>query len=104
MINKIGEYMNLPFGNYLCQKLFELLNPEQLHAVISIVKLKVISICNNLHGTRSIQRLIDRAINHQELKQEVVDLISGYVTEMATVIIAFLLTRILMGIMSFSNT
>ena len=34
MIIKMGEYMSLPFGNYLCQKMFELLSQDQLHRVI----------------------------------------------------------------------
>ena len=85
MVNKIAEYMNLPFGNYLCQKCFELLNEKQLSEVIHRIKPSAVSISNNLHGTRSIQKLIESSAKHAELRVALSEVMSGHVTALVMV-------------------
>ena len=85
MFRKIGEFMNTPFGNYLCQKLFELLSEFQLKSVISSIKGQTVEICNNLHGTRSIQKLIECAVKYPKLETGIVKLIQGNVCELSKV-------------------
>ncbi len=106
MIVRMDEYMNLPFGNYLCQKLFELLDGIQLHAIIGKLQPQVVSISNNLHGTRSIQKLISRSAGYPNLKEETLKLLVGHVAELATVLplLYVLLCRTLMGTTWCSNT
>ena len=82
---KVEEYMNLPFGNYLCQKLFELLTEKQLLAILSRIKPYVASIANNLHGTRSIQKLIEAAMLFPTLIYSLVDILSTHVAELVMV-------------------
>jgi hypothetical protein len=51
--------MTDPFGNYLCQKLFEFCSQEQKLEIIKIVKDDLIIISLNMHGTRAVQKLIE---------------------------------------------
>ncbi len=87
MIPKMDEYMNLPFGNYLCQKLFEMLNEKQLRMVIEKVKGAVVGVANNLHGTRSIQKLVEMGVRLQGAIGDVTELLSGHVPELVMVAI-----------------
>jgi len=85
MLEKIVQYMNLPFGNYLCQKLFELLTEAQLAAVLSKVQPNVVAVSNNLHGTRSIQKLLERAASFPLLRGRIVEMMKGHVEELIKV-------------------
>ncbi len=85
MYRKIAEYMNLPFGNYLCQKLFDFLSEAQLKSIIGIVRAQAVAVCNNLHGTRSIQKLIQKASTFLSLRGELLKLLQGNVCELSTV-------------------
>jgi len=85
LLPKINEYMNLPFGNYLCQKLFELISAEELLMVIQKVEGKTVDISNNLHGTRSIQKLLECSVKHENLIQEICKIFYSNITELVTV-------------------
>ena len=85
MINKIEEYMNLPFGNYLCQKLFELLSQKQVSTVTTRIRPHLTSIANNLHGTRSVQKLIEISLKYEELMPEIEALLSTHIPELVMV-------------------
>jgi hypothetical protein len=82
LMPSIGYYMNDPFGNYLCQKLFGQCDSEQLEIVIKLIQSDVVSIATNLHGTRSIQKIIEKATADPHLLPKVIEMIKGYVAEL----------------------
>jgi hypothetical protein len=55
----IIELMMDPFGNYLCQKLFEHCNEEQRTTLISTAAHGLPEIALNQHGTRALQKMIE---------------------------------------------
>lgn len=78
----IIELMTDPFGNYLCQKLFEHCNDEQRTALIEAAAPALPAIALNQHGTRALQKMIehlrtDNQVNIviQALSPKVVDLV-----------------------------
>jgi len=48
-----------PFGNYLCQKLVEYCDQEQLLKIVESISSKLVMISLNMHGTRAVQKLIE---------------------------------------------
>ena len=48
-----------PFGNYLVQKLFNYLTPEQMKKIIEIIAPTVLDVGSNSHGTRVLQNLVN---------------------------------------------
>ncbi|PVU88119.1 hypothetical protein BB559_005722 [Furculomyces boomerangus] len=54
-----SKLMADPFGNYLCQKLFEHCNEKQRTSIIKLISNDLVSISLNIHGTRAVQKLID---------------------------------------------
>lgn len=59
IIDHIADLMSDPIGNYLCQKLIELMTEKQRSVLLTNCKSSLVLISNNLHGTRSVQKLID---------------------------------------------
>ena len=51
--------MRDPFGNYFTQKLVEKCSDEQLREVILTIGDEPLIICKDLHGTRSIQKIVE---------------------------------------------
>ena len=54
-----------PFGNYLCQKIAERSNQNELNALINKICPKIVKICSNSHGTRAIQKIYE-LVNEDE--------------------------------------
>ena len=54
-----------PFGNYLIQKLFYYLSPDQIKKIMEIVSSTILDIGSNSHGTRVIQHLINFLSNKE---------------------------------------
>lgn len=48
------------FGNYLCQKIIEVADPNELEALVNQISYDLVAISVNINGTRVIQTLIDR--------------------------------------------
>ena len=78
----IIELMTDPFGNYLCQKLFEHCEDDQRMALIETAAPALPAIALNQHGTRALQKMIeflrtDSQVNIviQALSSKVVDLV-----------------------------
>jgi len=82
IISSIGYYMNDPFGNYLCQKLFGQCDREQLETIIDFITSDVVLIGTNLHGTRSIQKIIEKASADSRLLPRVIKMLKGHVSEL----------------------
>lgn len=55
----IIELMTDPFGNYLCQKLFEHCNDDQRTTLINTAAPALTTIALNQHGTRALQKMIE---------------------------------------------
>lgn len=87
LIDKVSSHMNDSFGNYLCQKLFEKCSTEQLRKVIQNVTPFTTAIATNIHGTRSIQKLIEKAVNFPELNQDIVKMLKTSITDLVMVIL-----------------
>ena len=54
-----GEAMVDPFGNYLFQKILEKVTPEERVMLIKSVSNRLVNASLNLHGTRSVQKVVD---------------------------------------------
>ncbi|KIV92833.1 hypothetical protein, variant [Exophiala mesophila] len=78
----IIELMTDPFGNYLCQKLFEHCTDDQRTALINTAAPALTTIALNQHGTRALQKMIEFVHTPQQvdtiikaLADRVVDLV-----------------------------
>jgi hypothetical protein len=54
-----GEAMVDPFGNYLFQKILEKVTPEERIMLIKTVSPRLVNASLNLHGTRSVQKVVE---------------------------------------------
>lgn len=70
-----------PFGNYLCQKLFEFANDEQRTVLINNAAAKLRDIAVNQHGTRALQKMIE-CITTTEQIQNVVRALEHHVVQL----------------------
>lgn len=63
--------MGDPFGNYLTQKLIDVSTDDQLLQVIIRVENTIVDLCIGMHGTRSVQKLVEvvsnRPLGHRQL-------------------------------------
>lgn len=79
----IVELMDDPFGNYLCQKLFEMCDKHKLSLVLELAVPALVKLSRGPHGTRSVQKLIEMSSDSaafirkigEELAKDVVELI-----------------------------
>jgi hypothetical protein len=55
-----------PFGNYLCQKLYEMSPQFERNLLMNIIKSNVAQIAMNVHGTRALQKIIDCSSDSME--------------------------------------
>ena len=74
----ILELMSDPFGNYLCQKLFAHCTDEQKVTITRKAAPGLVAVSLNMHGTRSVQKLID-CLNTDEQVQIIVEALRGSV-------------------------
>lgn len=65
---KAVELMIDPFGNYLIQKLFTMINLEQRLVLINQCSNELFRIALDPHGTRSLQKLIDVIETNEEIE------------------------------------
>uniref|UniRef100_A0A7S1VIA4 PUM-HD domain-containing protein n=1 Tax=Grammatophora oceanica TaxID=210454 RepID=A0A7S1VIA4_9STRA len=54
-----GEAMVDPFGNYLFQKILEKISAEERISLIKSVSARLVNASLNLHGTRSVQKVVE---------------------------------------------
>ncbi|KDP41654.1 hypothetical protein JCGZ_16061 [Jatropha curcas] len=70
VIDYVDDLMLDPFGNYVVQKLVEVCNEEQRTRVLLTVtksEFQLVRICLNLHGTRAVQKLLERITSQQQV-------------------------------------
>jgi len=82
LITDIASYMNDPFGNYLCQKVFEQCDSTQMSQVIDHISADVVSIATDLHGTRAIQKVIEKAVTDSDLLIKATQLLKGHIAKL----------------------
>eukprot|EP00826_Nyctotherus_ovalis_P048458 TRINITY_DN5713_c0_g1_i1.p1 TRINITY_DN5713_c0_g1~~TRINITY_DN5713_c0_g1_i1.p1 ORF type:complete len:351 (+),score=55.40 TRINITY_DN5713_c0_g1_i1:909-1961(+) len=84
LIPAIKTHMSDPFGNYLCQKLFDRCSQSQLSMVIDEISEHVVELATNLHGTRAIQKVIENSVKDSELLLKIITILKSHVAEMVT--------------------
>lgn len=67
VFDSLIDLMMDPFSNYLCQKLIECVTPSQRLRMVQSIKPSIVPIALNLHGTRSIQKLIESQCTPEEI-------------------------------------
>ncbi|KAI3653481.1 hypothetical protein MP228_001428 [Amoeboaphelidium protococcarum] len=68
VISNLPDLMIDSFGNYLCQKLIQVANHEQIEEILQQVCPFLVGISMNVHGTRSIQKLITRLADPEAIQ------------------------------------
>jgi len=63
----LAEMMLDPFGNYLFQKLFEKANSSQCSGMLEIVKGSLVRAALNIHGTRSVQKVLETCTSNAQI-------------------------------------
>lgn len=72
----MADLMMDPFGNYLFQKLLDCISLKEREMLVKTVSARLVQSSLNLHGTRSVQKIIDTVssstflLHHQENVQE----------------------------------
>ena len=61
-----GEAMVDPFGNYLFQKILEKVTPEERVMLVKSVSTRLVNASLNLHGTRSVQKVVELCAKDEE--------------------------------------
>ncbi|KAJ9186803.1 hypothetical protein P3X46_002336 [Hevea brasiliensis] len=70
VIDCVGELMLDPFGNYVVQKLADVCSEEQRTRILLTVtksEFQLVRICLNMHGTRAVQKLLERITSKQQV-------------------------------------
>ncbi|PSR87064.1 armadillo-type protein [Coniella lustricola] len=62
------ELMTDPFGNYLCQKLFEYCNDDERTVLVQNAARDMVRIALNQHGTRALQKMIENISNDDQVQ------------------------------------
>lgn len=60
MLPIASDVMVNQFGNYLCQRIMEVADPNGLESLVNQISYDIVGISLNIHGTRVIQILIER--------------------------------------------
>ena len=72
----------------------------QLGQILDNIQPHAIGIATNIHGTRSVQKLIERSIETPSLIPRIIPIVKGFVAQLVTVLFhIFQLNRIAMVIM-----
>lgn len=79
---KIVELMTDPFGNYLIQKLFENVSPDQRFILVRNAAPDFIRIALDPHGTRALQKLVE-CVSTPEESQLIVESLSSHVVTLS---------------------
>ena len=65
-----AEAMVDPFGNYLFQKILERITPEERVTLVSSVSTRLVNASLNLHGTRSVQKIVEVCAADEEESED----------------------------------
>ncbi|KAG9144294.1 hypothetical protein Leryth_016949 [Lithospermum erythrorhizon] len=70
IIDYVPELSFDPYGNYLVQKVLDVCNEDQITQVVRVITKDpgdIIRICKNSHGTRVVQKVIEKAKTRQQI-------------------------------------
>jgi hypothetical protein len=73
-----------PFGNYLFQKILEKITPQERIMLIQSVAPRLVNASLNLHGTRSVQKVVELCAMDESQYPEIRDSIHGNAAEILT--------------------
>ena len=79
-----------PFGNYLCQKLIDVVSEPQVGEILDGISNYIGEICMNNHGTRTIQKLIERIKNNKQFSSLFLNLINQSIPTLVQVLSFFI--------------
>lgn len=79
---RIVELMTDPFGNYLMQKLFEHVSPDQRYMLVRTAAPDLVRIALDPHGTRALQKLVECVSTPAE-SQLIIDSLAPHVVTLA---------------------
>lgn len=79
-----GEAMVDPFGNYLFQKILEKITVEQRIMLIKSVSSRLVNATLNLHGTRSVQKVVELCAMDEAQHPDAVDPSDGNASDILT--------------------
>ena len=65
-----AEAMVDPFGNYLFQKILERITPDERVTLVKSVSTRLVNASLNLHGTRSVQKIVEVCAIDEEENEE----------------------------------
>lgn len=65
-----AEAMVDPFGNYLFQKILERITPEERITLVKSVSTRLVNASLNLHGTRSVQKIVEVCAADEEKDED----------------------------------
>lgn len=77
----VVELMTDPFGNYLCQRLFEYCDDSDRTRLVENASRDMFNIATNQHGTRALQRMIENLSNPKQA-QMVIGALTGNVVNL----------------------
>ncbi|MED6162898.1 hypothetical protein PIB30_074777 [Stylosanthes scabra] len=84
--DNVVELMGHCFGNYVFQKLVEICNEEQITAIVFNATnnaIKFVNLCLDIHGTRSVQKLLEH-VTKQEQRSFVISALTPSVVTLST--------------------
>ncbi|XP_022768690.1 putative pumilio homolog 8, chloroplastic [Durio zibethinus] len=70
IIHHVGELMLDPFANYVVQKVVDVCSEEQRSQILLMVVkdgFQLVNICLNVHGTRAVQKLLEKLTTQQQI-------------------------------------
>ena len=79
-----GEAMVDPFGNYLFQKILEKITAEERIMLIKSVSARLVNASLNLHGTRSVQKVVELCATDEIQYPDALDPSEGNASEILT--------------------
>jgi hypothetical protein len=65
----IADLMKDQHGNYLMQKILEVINIEQFDTVFGLLKDDLIETAKDQHGTRAVQKIVEQAVARDRIEQ-----------------------------------
>lgn len=79
-----GEAMVDPFGNYLFQKILEKITAEERIMLVKSVSARLVNASLNLHGTRSVQKVVELCSQDESQSPDTKDTSDGTAADILT--------------------
>eukprot|EP00477_Mikrocytos_mackini_P001568 GAHX01001687.1.p1 GENE.GAHX01001687.1~~GAHX01001687.1.p1 ORF type:complete len:553 (-),score=101.89 GAHX01001687.1:85-1743(-) len=83
LLDNFPEIATNAFGNYLCQKIIEIISMEDLWLIVKMIEDNIFFYALDMHGTRVLQKLITRLLEENNIDNFLVNNIRGNVNVLA---------------------